>query len=801
MFCAAGPLVAGDVGSGVADMIKRAVHEPDDVTAASVMDSMAEITVSLDEARKVLSDFRGRDWLPGSYTRTAHLEGRSQPYILYIPENYDPEKPCSLLIALHGAGDVGHSFWNRWRDTADEKNFVIAAPTSNPAGRWWSISSDAVNIVICDALLSIAIDPNRVFLTGFSNGGHGAWATGLRETWRFAGVIPMAGHPTNEMLAQDNDFLTNAHATPFYIWHGEKDQVITIRRTREAVKIMKERGYPVTYVEAEGRGHQQALTDFPPIGEWMEKQTRVPFPKKLDFYCDRIERGRCHWIRLDEIDGKAHVVALRDKDSIVIKTENVKKFSLLLSEKEFDLDKLTVKANGKEVKFRKPQGEVRTLLESVRLYGGLPTAYSAVVTIETKSAVEVEDFKPAPEIESGSQAEQVVPLLVSPDPAIRARALVSLQRVFRSNVARTDPSFRDLGIYIASVMTGDPDPVVRSRALMYVSFLGEDGAKKKVTEMMKDKSALVRADVAARIPRMMGDKATSMLRVLGTDEDAIVRMAALAGIPATRSEAKDAAPDAILDWVSGALADSDWRVRGAAIDIVPALKLKSKKSYAILGPFLSGGDRYLKCRAVLAAGSSCPEEAAKEITAAKSSDDKLLAVMGKQADRYAKLVKAGIDPTDYDRLRIEANQAITSGQNEKSIELYTRVLKINPNDDVSHYNLSCAYARLKKIDKALEHLAASILNGYREYEHMKQDPDMDNLRDTDEYKSWVEEEELPNPSAAPPDSIPEDMRTKKEAPKKAEPKKETPEEQPKEQPKEEPKEEPREEPKEDDDWR
>ncbi|TET37524.1 MAG: hypothetical protein E3J72_05670 [Planctomycetota bacterium] len=774
---------------GVTDVINRIVRAQDDVTAGSLMGALDKMYVSTDDVRQVMWDTAGLDWPSGYYTRTARFDGRSQPYTLYIPANYNPANAGSLMIALHGAGGSGHNFARAWQTVADNVNLVVAAPTMTAAGRWWSGGNDIVGLVQRDVLLSVAVDPNRVFLTGFSNGGHGAWFTGLHEPWRFAGVIPMAGTPTTELQITDNNFLINANSTPFYVWHGEKDSVIPVARTRAAVKEMKKRGYPVHYEEVPGRGHQLALmTDFPPVAKWMEKQKRKPFPNKIDFYCDRTDFGRCYWARLDEIEGTAHITALMNNNEIKIETKNVKQFSLLLSDMYINFLELDVSINGKDAEYEIPEISVRTFLESMRRYGDVETAYCTVLTFDVETCSEILPESAFPKTEEGTNAAQLEEELKSPDAVKRARGLLSLMQVLRR-----DPGVTEIGVYAATEMTKDPDPVVRSRALsvlysvMRSGFLEQERAAKVLRERTNDKSALVRADVANLAVGILGNEAETTLRGLGGDTDATVRAAALQNLPAARRRSNVEKPPAgVVKWVIAALGDTDWRVKGAAIDALPVLKIESPKAYELLKTFLSGSDRYLKGRALLAAARLCAKESKAEFAAAKKSKDALIKAIVKealkQAKRYAKLAKLGIDPGDFNKYSREAYAAISSDKNEEAVELYAKALAINPNHYIAQYNMACALAKVGKKEQALRHLAASILNGYRNYSHMKQDSDLDSLRDTDEYKSWVEEEVLPLPSAAPKDAVPDSMKEEepeeeetepeeKEKPEKKKPKK------------------------------
>ena len=56
----------------------------------------------------------------------------------------------------------------------------------------------------------------------------------------------------------------------------------------------------------------------------------------------------------------------------------------------------------------------------------------------------------------------------------------------------------------------------------------------------------------------------------------------------------------------------------------------------------------------------------------------------------------------------------------------------------SAYNVSCAYALLGEKEKALDWLEKSVENGFNQFDHMEEDPDLDSLRDEPRYKKIIE---------------------------------------------------------------
>ncbi len=73
------------------------------------------------------------------------------------------------------------------------------------------------------------------------------------------------------------------------------------------------------------------------------------------------------------------------------------------------------------------------------------------------------------------------------------------------------------------------------------------------------------------------------------------------------------------------------------------------------------------------------------------------------------------------------------GQYTQARGLLDKILQIDPNNTIAHYNLACAYSRMEKPAKALDALDRSIELGYSDFRHMQRDPDLAAIRGTKQY--------------------------------------------------------------------
>ena len=69
----------------------------------------------------------------------------------------------------------------------------------------------------------------------------------------------------------------------------------------------------------------------------------------------------------------------------------------------------------------------------------------------------------------------------------------------------------------------------------------------------------------------------------------------------------------------------------------------------------------------------------------------------------------------------------------------TKAIELNPEDNGGYYNMSCFYSLQKQVDKACYYLEESIKKGYKNWDWIKKDKDLDNIRNAECYKRIMSE--------------------------------------------------------------
>ncbi len=308
---------------------------------------------------------------------------------LAVPNSYQPAQRYGLVICLHGAGFTGAAYLERWRPRLGEE-YLLACPTY-PQGAWFTRQAeDLVLATIHTVQRRYRIDPDRIFLTGMSNGGIGAWLIGMHHAPRFAGIAPMAGGLDTVLFP----FLENLRSTPAYIIHGVHDKVMPVDLSRSIAKELTRLGSPFIYREHDrvhpmAGGHFFPKEELPDLVTWFNQQRREPLPKSLTVVRDASHLLPFHWVRIDTTDRIAafseDLVDRHDEliekrvyaklqaeitapNRIDMHVEHVHYFSLFLNNRLVDLAQpVTVVTNGRVSFEGLVSPSVETLLRQARL--------------------------------------------------------------------------------------------------------------------------------------------------------------------------------------------------------------------------------------------------------------------------------------------------------------------------------------------------------------------------------------------------------------------------------------------------
>ena len=188
-------------------------------------------------------------------------DGIQRDYILYIPEVYDGSTTVPLVLNFHGYGSnaAKQMFYGDFRDIADTEGFLLVHPegTTFIGDQFWNVgfpglSSNIDDVGFTEALIDelatlYAIDLDRVYATGMSNGGFMSFLLACQLSEKIAAVASVTGSMTQDTF----DDCNAQHPTPVLQIHGTDDGVVLYNGNNLSIPIADVISYWVDYNNCE----------------------------------------------------------------------------------------------------------------------------------------------------------------------------------------------------------------------------------------------------------------------------------------------------------------------------------------------------------------------------------------------------------------------------------------------------------------------------------------------------------------------------------------------------------------------
>lgn len=314
-----------------------------------------------EEARlKVIEDWKAArmNEMTVNYNRNFVI-GKNNVAMKYYINCYgkEPEGGHSLWISLHGGGGttaaVNNEQWSnqqimyRYAKTPQPIEGYYISPRSidDVWDMWFLEENDSLFEQIITTLVVVKnVNPDKVYLMGYSAGGDGVWRMAPRLADHWAAAAMMAGHPGNVNLM-------NVRNLPFTLWVGGEDtaydrnKLVPQKATElEFMHSKDPEGYIYNCHVLKGKPHWMDLEDAAAF-DWMAGYSRNPYPTRIVWRQEGEERNVVrqffYWIKVERNEmKKANTVIAEIKDNVItIEKSDYKTLTFYLNDSMADLDK------------------------------------------------------------------------------------------------------------------------------------------------------------------------------------------------------------------------------------------------------------------------------------------------------------------------------------------------------------------------------------------------------------------------------------------------------------------------------
>lgn len=311
---------------------------------------------------------------------------------------FRPTNGWALFIAMHGGGggpkEMNDSQWKvmqrYYKDHPEAGGYLylaLRAPNDTWNGFYDVYVYPLVANLINQFLLFGDVDPNKVFIMGYSHGGYGAFAIGPKMPDRFAAIHASAAAPTDGETTP-----VTLRNTVFTVMVGEKDtmygRIERCRKFNDAISKLRDECtncYPVRMEEIAGNGHT-GLPDRDKIKE-MYPHVRNPAPTELNWLMTDKVIHHFYWLAVPHPNKKQQINASCHDNHVTISTStNVTEAALLFDSRLIDFDQpVMLELNGKKSTHRL-QPSLRTLCQTLLRRGDPELAFTAELELALTTA-------------------------------------------------------------------------------------------------------------------------------------------------------------------------------------------------------------------------------------------------------------------------------------------------------------------------------------------------------------------------------------------------------------------------------
>lgn len=213
----------------------------------------------------------------GFIQRKVVLRENEYCYQVFVPKNFNAKQKWPVLLFLHGAGERGSDcsaqtevgLGRAIRQQMDTFPFVVVMPQCRWRNVWHGEMEQQALQALEQTLVEFNGDRKRIYLTGLSMGGYGAFYFAANHPQKFAalvticgGVVPPRTFPfppeAAAQIPKEKPYETIARKigkTPAWIFHGSADRTIPVTESRNMAEALRARGNNVKYTEYEGVEH------------------------------------------------------------------------------------------------------------------------------------------------------------------------------------------------------------------------------------------------------------------------------------------------------------------------------------------------------------------------------------------------------------------------------------------------------------------------------------------------------------------------------------------------------------------
>jgi len=312
------------------------------------------------------------------------------PFEYFVYGN-KPKGGRSLFISMHGGGNapkrVNDSQWENQKRLYRPKEGVYVAPRAptNTWNLWHQSHIDPMFARLIENMVALKeVNPNRVYLMGYSAGGDGVYQLAPRMADYLAAAAMMAGHPNETSPAGLRNVAFTLHMGERDSGYNRNKVAASWKNRLAGLREVDPKGYTHHVEIHRGLGHWMNRRDAVAV-PWMAKHTRNPLPEHIVWKQDDERHASFYWLAspINETAGRPQLAATIEKQDVKIEGPPGKTVFVRLNDKLANLgEALTVTGNGKKLFFGKTKRTIALLSQTLSERGDFHLMFSTQIEVK-----------------------------------------------------------------------------------------------------------------------------------------------------------------------------------------------------------------------------------------------------------------------------------------------------------------------------------------------------------------------------------------------------------------------------------
>jgi predicted esterase len=312
-----------------------------------------------------------------------------------VPAEYSPDRPWPVRVQLHGGvnrrqqtavgradleqdqasqgGRAPNVTRRRQPNRISGESQIYVFPSGSADAAWWHASQiDNILRVVDRLKRRYNVDESRIYLTGISDGGTGAYYMAMKDPTVWSSFLPLNGSIKvlgNPAIRADGElYASNLVNRPFYIVSGGRDPLYPAAHIATHVEAFNRLGVSLVFRPQADAGHDTSWWSYERglFEQFVKQRPRVAHPTRISWQTERTDRfNRADWLSVDRLgpgsadaafesldlfehrrpSGRVDIV--RTANTFEAKTRGVREFTLLLSPDAINFaEPVTVTVNG-----------------------------------------------------------------------------------------------------------------------------------------------------------------------------------------------------------------------------------------------------------------------------------------------------------------------------------------------------------------------------------------------------------------------------------------------------------------------